>query len=147
VTTRILFVCLGNICRSPMAEGVVRHLADPKAVIVDSAGTSDWHIGLPPDARAIDEAARHGVDLRPLRARQFTPWDFEHFDLILAMDQKNHRKIESLRPERDETPVRLFLEYAGLGQPKDVPDPWYEDNFGGVFEMIEEAAMGLLRSL
>ncbi len=145
--TRVLFVCLGNICRSSMAEGVLRHYADPDEVVVDSAGTSDWHIGKPPDPRAIVEAARHGVDLRAQRARQFTTSDFDQFELILAMDKKNVRKIEALRPEINQTPVRLFMEYAGPDQPKEVPDPWYEDNFDVVYGMIEEATTGLLRTL
>ncbi len=145
--TRILFVCLGNICRSSMAEGVLSHHCDPARVEVDSAGTSDWHIGNPPDPRAIAEAARHGIDLRGQRARQFAASDFERFDLILAMDRKNLQKIIALRPNGNQTQVRLFMEYCGEGQAKDVPDPWYEDNFDVVFGMIEEATAGLLRSL
>ena len=130
-----------------MAEGVMRQIANPTTVEVDSAGTSGWHIGNPPDPRAIAEAARRDVDLSAQRARQFTASDFKRFDLILAMDGKNAQRIEALRPDGDQTPVRLFMEYAGPGQPKDIPDPWYDDNFDVVYAMIEGAAKGLLRSL
>ncbi|MEM9392883.1 MAG: low molecular weight protein-tyrosine-phosphatase [Pseudomonadota bacterium] len=144
MTTRILFVCLGNICRSPTAEGVFRALAEGVDVEVDSAGTSNWHVGGPPDSRAIAEAASRGVDLTLLRARQTTPADFERFDLLVAMDRSNAAKLEALRPPDNSTPVVLFLSYATGAVPVDVPDPYYEDNFARVFDMLEDASRGLL---
>jgi len=144
VTTRILFVCLGNICRSPTAEGVFRALAADADVAVDSAGTSNWHVGGPPDRRAMAEAARRGIDLSGLRARQAIEADFERFDLIVAMDRKNASTLERLRPAGNETPVALFLSYASGDVPDDVPDPYYEDNFPQVFDMLEDASRGLL---
>lgn len=142
---RILFVCLGNICRSPTAEGVLRAL-DP-TLTIDSAGTSDWHIGSPPYAPAVDAAARRGYDLAPLRARQFVADDFCGFDLILAMDGKNLHDIERLRPSKSGTEVRLFLDYAEGRQGQDVPDPYYTRDFDGALDLIEFAAKGLLKSI
>lgn len=144
MTTRILFVCLGNICRSPTAEGVFRTLAGAADVELDSAGTSNWHAGGPPDRRATAEAARRGIDLSDLRARQAVPEDFERFDLIVAMDRSNATQLETLRPPGNTTPVRLFLSYATGDVPAEVPDPYYEDNFPQVFDMLEDASRGLL---
>lgn len=145
MATRILFVCLGNICRSPTAEGVFRALAGDADVEVDSAGTSNWHVGGPPDARATEEAARRGIDLSVLRARQVAPQDFGAFDLIVAMDRSNAEKLERLRPQGNTTPVVLFLSYArDNAAPAEVPDPYYEDNFPEVFDMLEDASRGLL---
>ncbi|MEQ9056730.1 MAG: low molecular weight protein-tyrosine-phosphatase [Roseovarius confluentis] len=142
---RILFVCLGNICRSPTAEGVLRAL-EP-TLTIDSAGTSDWHIGSPPYAPANDAAARRGYDLAPLRARQFVADDFCGFDLILAMDGKNLHDIERLRPSGSGTEVRLFMDYAEGRQGQDVPDPYYTRDFDGALDLIEFAAKGLLKSI
>jgi protein-tyrosine phosphatase len=143
---RILCVCLGNICRSPTAEAVLRAMASDR-VAVDSAGTSGWHIGDPPYGPAIAAAARRGYDLTPLRARAFGGADFGAFDLILAMDRKNLRDIEALRPEGDATPVRLFLDYAPGTVETEVPDPYYTRDFEGALDLIEAAARGLLSSL
>lgn len=148
MATRILFVCLGNICRSPTAEGVFRRLAEDAgvAVEVDSAGTGGWHIGDPPDRRATHEAAKRGYDLSVLRARQAGPSDFGAFDLILAMDRSNHADLERMRPDGNQTPVRMFLDYAD--SPRDeVPDPYYEGGFDLVLDLIEDASRGLLREL
>ena len=145
---RILFVCLGNICRSPTAEAVFRDMAAAQglAVRTDSAGTGDWHIGHPPDPRATAEAARRGHDISTLRARQITPADFDRFDLILAMDRSNQRDIEALRPTGNSTPVRLFLDYTG--QPgTDVPDPYMVGGFDRTFDLLESASRGLLAAL
>jgi len=149
MTTRILFVCLGNICRSPTAEGVFAALAAETAADVeaDSAGTGAWHVGNPPDSRATAEARRKGIDLSPLRARQVTGGDFERFDLILAMDRANLAALERLRPPGNETPVRLFLDYAPHAHLREVPDPYYEDNFEEVFDLLEGASRGLLAAL
>src|ERR1700686_2971022 len=113
---RILFVCLGNICRSPTAEGVFRQLLSQDApelqVEVDSAGTADYHIGEPPDVRSQQAAMRRGIDLGGLRGRQVTPADFTHFDFILAMDRGNLRELKAMRPRDSRARVQLFLEYA-----------------------------------
>ncbi|MFD0978922.1 low molecular weight protein-tyrosine-phosphatase [Tropicimonas aquimaris] len=145
---RILFVCLGNICRSPAAEGVARELASRagQAVEFDSAGTGSWHVGEPPDRRMQATARDSGYDLSGLRARQFVPEDFSRFDLIVAMDRQNLEDIEAQRPPGNETPVRLFLAY-GPSERVDVPDPYYEGGFDLVLRLIEHAAMGLLGEL
>lgn len=146
MTRRVLFVCLGNICRSPAAEGVVRAIVGDR-LRLDSAGTSDWHRGKPPYGPMIDAAARRGIDLRGLRARQFTRRDFLDFDLIVAMDQDNRADIERLRPEGATTPVRLFTDYVpetGLGH---VPDPYYTRDFEATLDLIELCAAGLVRDL
>jgi protein-tyrosine phosphatase len=149
MTTRMLFVCLGNICRSPTAEGVFRARAAEQGVPVslDSAGTGGWHVGNPPDRRAVAEAAARGIDITGLRARQATPADFDRFDLILAMDRSNAANIERVRPTGSITPVRLFLEYAAIPGRTDVPDPYYEDNFADVFDLLDAASRGLLARL
>ncbi|NYS25904.1 low molecular weight phosphotyrosine protein phosphatase [Rhodobacteraceae bacterium 2376] len=147
-THSILFVCLGNICRSPTAEGVFRDMAAAQGLTVttDSAGTGDWHIGTPPDRRATAEAARRGHDISDLRARQITPADFDRFDLILAMDRSNQRDIETLRPRGNTVPVRLFLHYAATPV-TDVPDPYVVGGFDRTFDLIEAASRALLASL
>ena len=145
---RVLFVCLGNICRSPTAEGVVRDLARTRGVALqtDSAGTGDWHVGGAPDSRAIAEARRRGHDIADLRARQVTRRDFERFDLIIAMDSKNRHNLKALRPRGNTTPVHLFMAYAG--QPAtDVPDPYLQGGFDRTFDMIARAGQGLLDRL
>ena len=131
---RILFVCLGNICRSPAAEGVMRELAPDWTI--DSAGTSGWHIGDPPYGPMVAAAAKKGIDLAPLRARQFTQADFDNFDLIVAMDAKNLADIERLRPKGNATPVRMMAD-------GDVPDPYYTRDFDGALAMISAAALRL----
>jgi len=146
---RVLFVCLGNICRSPTAERVLRALAQKSGVSVqiDSAGTSDWHIGAPPHGPMISAAKARGVDLASLSARQFDRRDFERFDLILGMDDDNITNINRLRPAHDTTPVRLFLDYAPAGFPRQVPDPYYTDDYDQALDLIEVAAQGLLDTL
>ncbi|GAA0302870.1 low molecular weight protein-tyrosine-phosphatase [Rhodovulum strictum] len=148
MTTRILFVCLGNICRSPTAHGVVAQMAEAARlpVQIDSAGTGGWHAGDPPDSRATREAARRGYDLSVLRARQVRAADFDGFDLILAMDRSNLADLERIRPPGNATPVRLFLDYAD--SPRDeVPDPYYEGGFDLVLDLVEDAARGLLAEI
>lgn len=145
MTTRILFVCLGNICSSPAAEGVFRGLA-PGAV-TDSAGTGAWHVGEPPYGPMQRAARARGYDLSDLRARQFHAGDFDAFDLIVAMDGDNRRMIEAQRPAGHGTPVRLLTDYApGCGLDH-VPDPYYTRDFDGVLDLIETAARGLYRAL
>ncbi len=143
---RLLCVCLGNICRSPTAEAVLRQMGGER-VTVDSAGTSDWHIGKPPYEPAIEAAAMRGYDLAPLRARQITPADFDTSDLILAMDESNLSDIEKLRPVHSDTPVRLFLDFAPETGCTEVPDPYYTRDFDEALELIEAAARGLLATL
>ena len=145
---RILFVCLGNICRSPSAHGVFRAKARAAGleVVTDCAGTGDWHIGQPPDARATRVARARGYDLSDLRARQFRLADFAAFDLILAMDRSNLRAIEAQRPPGNPTPVRLF---RALAEPSetDVPDPYLTGGFDDVLSLIEACAGALVAEL
>jgi protein-tyrosine phosphatase len=147
--TRVLFVCLGNICRSPTAEGVMRRVVRDEGledeIEVESAGTGGWHVGAPPDARATEAAARRGVELSGA-ARRFDPRrDFERYDLILAMDAENRRDVLALAPDdAARAKVRMFRP-GDL----DVPDPYYggEDGFEDVLDLVEEAATELLVEL
>lgn len=152
---RILFVCLGNICRSPTAEAVVRgKLADAglaHEVQVDSAGTGNWHAGNPPDRRAVAEAERRGVSMSG-RARQVTPNDLREFDLILAMDEANRRDLEALAPDQTvRERIRLLREWDPEAAPHDrgVPDPYYggDRDFAEMFDILERAADGLVGEL
>ena len=150
---QILFVCLGNICRSPTAEAVVRALAALEApelgLEVDSAGTAGYHVGDAPDPRMRAAAARRGYDLTALRARIVEPADFERFDLILAMDRENLAVLQRRAPETARARVRLFLEFAPQDEPEEVPDPYYggPNGFEEVLDLIESAARGLLSHL
>ncbi|WP_170326823.1 low molecular weight protein-tyrosine-phosphatase [Ruegeria arenilitoris] len=141
MTHRILFVCLGNICRSPAAEGVFRARAPHH--MTDSAGTSGWHIGEPPYGPMQSAARARGIDLSDLRARQFVAEDFDRFDLIIGMDAENIRNIESLRPAGNETPVRLLTDFAPQTGADHVPDPYYTRDFDGALDLIEAAVAGL----
>lgn len=147
--TRVLFVCLGNICRSPTAEAIVRKLADDAdmPVFLDSAGTGDWHVGKPPYGPMQDAARIRGYDLSSLRAREFTDQDYYDFDLILGMDKSNLVNIERLRPPGITTPVKLMLDYHPDSDRIEVPDPYYTREFDLVIDLIEVAARGLLDSL
>lgn len=145
MTSRILFVCLGNICRSPAAEGVARALLPD--LEIDSAGTSDWHVGEPPYGPMQRAARARGIDLSALRARQFVAEDFHSFDLILAMDGNNLSAIEALRPAGAGGQVRLFTDYAPETGADHVPDPYYTRDFDGALDLIEAAAQGLRRAL
>ena len=147
---RILFVCLGNICRSPTAEAVVRALAAREApelgLEVDSAGTAGYHVGEPPDPRMRAAAARRGYDLEALRARIVEPGDFERFDLILAMDRENLAVLHRRVPEQARERVRLFLEFSPQREPEEVPDPYYggPNGFEEVLDLVEATARELL---
>ncbi len=149
MTPRVLFVCLGNICRSPTAQGVfaARAAAAGLEVVTDSAGTSDWHIGVAPYAPAVHAAAARGIDISRLRARQLRPVDFDHFDLIIGMDADNIAAIERLRPERSETRVRRFTDYAHGSGATEVPDPYFTRDFDGALDLIEAASDGLVKAL
>ncbi|MEM9550888.1 MAG: low molecular weight protein-tyrosine-phosphatase [Pseudomonadota bacterium] len=145
MTTKILFVCLGNICRSPTAEAVLRHRAPQ--LEVDSAGTSDWHVGNPPYGPMQAAAGRRGYDLAPLRARQVSARDFDRFDLIVGMDGENIDGIERLRPAGAETPVRRLTDYAPEAGINAVPDPYYTRDFDAALDLIETCIDGLLGAL
>ena len=145
---RILFVCLGNICRSPSAHGVFRAKARDAGLLVtvDSAGTGGWHAGDPPDPRAIRAAHARGYDLSDLRARQITAQDFAQFDVIFAMDRSNLRNIEALRPPGQDTPVHLLLSL--LGQPdRDLGDPYYDNSFNPMLDLVEQASDALVEQI
>ncbi len=150
---RVLFVCLGNICRSPTAEGVLRHMlaeeAPRLAVDIDSAGTADYHIGSAPDLRSQRAAMRRGIDLSGLRARQVAPDDFERFDLILAMDRQNLRALEALCPRTSKARLKLFMEYAGRPGCVELPDPYGGDaeDFELVLDLAAAASRGLIAAL
>ena len=150
---RILFVCLGNICRSPTAEAVLRELAAREApeltLEVDSAGTAEYHVGQPPDPRTRAAAARRGYDLSALRARTVESTDFERFDLILAMDRDNLKALRRRAPSHSHERLRLFLEFSPDAAPEDVPDPYYggPNGFEEVLDLVEAATRGLLKHL
>ena len=152
-TISVLFVCMGNICRSPSAEAVFRHyvenagLAD--SILIDSAGTHDYHIGDPPDARAQRAAQQRGYDMGGLRGRQVEEGDFHRFDYVLAMDRTNLAILQRLVPPDGDAQVQLFLEYARHHAEREVPDPYYggADGFERVLDMVEDAAEGLLQHI
>ena len=149
----VLMVCLGNICRSPTAEAVLRVIAAREApelqLHVDSAGTADYHLGEPPDARSQAAARRRGYEMSALRARRVEVADFERFDLILAMDQANLADLQRSVPRTHRERVRLFLEFAPEALTREVPDPYYggPNGFEEVLDLVESAARGLLRHL
>ena len=148
---KILFVCMGNICRSPVVEAVVRmrlHMAG-LAIEVASAGTEDYHVGEPADRRAIATARARGYDVSPHRARQVSTTDFRHFDHVLAMDRVNLRALRADCPVDHLGKVELFLRRAGISPPEEVPDPYYgsEADFRAVIDLAEAGAQGLIARL
>lgn len=150
---RVLFVCMGNICRSPTAEGVFRHhvseagLADK--IWADSAGTHAYHVGEPADQRARAAAQRRGISLEGIRARRVTDEDFERYDFILAMDEDNLMLLNELAPQEMRSKIRLFLDFAESLAESEVPDPYYggPSGFEKVLDLVEEASRGLLETL
>ena len=135
-------VCLGNICRSPLAEGILQSKVNSDFIQVDSAGTAAYHIGNLPDPRSIDVARKYGIDLTHQRARQFSVYDFDTFDLIYAMDESNYQNILTLsRNIEDEAKVKMILNETNMNTNKSVPDPYYGENDGFeiVFGLLEEA--------
>jgi len=151
MTIKVLFVCMGNICRSPTAEAVFRHYVEQEGLAghihIDSAGTHDYHIGEAPDARTQRAAKQRGYDMSQLRGRQVVAEDFRRFDYVLAMDEANLSILESLRPRDAESHLGLFLEFAERHSEREVPDPYFggADGFERVLDMVEDAADGLLR--
>ncbi len=149
----VLFVCMGNICRSPTAEGVFRHHVSEAgleaSIQSDSAGTHAYHTGEPADRRAHAAAARRGISLEGIRARRVTEEDFEHFDYILAMDELNLVTLKDRAPDESSAKVRLFLEFAESLSENEVPDPYYggSSGFERVLDLVEEASQGLLETL
>jgi protein-tyrosine phosphatase len=146
----VLFVCMGNICRSPTAEGIFRHLAEREGMLdrmrIESAGIGDWHVGQRPDERAIVHARRRGYDLTALRARQVTREDFVHFDYILAMDLRNLRDLRALAPSDYVGCLGLLLDFVPQLGLREVPDPYFggADGFEKVLELTERACAALL---
>ena len=151
--TKVLFVCLGNICRSPTADGIFRELIirekmDQK-IWVDSAGTGDWHIGKAPDARTVAAARLRGYDLSVLRARQVSANDFAEFDYVLAMDKANLKDLQRMKPSTYTGHLGLFLEFGSRSDYCEVPDPYYggNDGFELVLDLVEGSAQGLLNHI
>jgi protein-tyrosine phosphatase len=149
---KVLFVCMGNICRSPTAHGVFQSLVDEQglgeSIQVDSAGTHSYHIGSPPDLRSQAMAQSRGIDLTGLRARRFVTTDFTEFDYLLGMDHANLADMLALKPDETRARVRLMLEYSDRFEQQEVPDPYFgDDGFDLAFDMIDDAARGLLRDI
>ncbi len=150
---KVLFVCLGNICRSPTADGIFRELLAREKlehkIQVDSAGTGDWHIGKAPDARTVAAARQRGYDLSVLRARQVSANDFAEFDYILAMDKSNLMDLQRMKPSTYTGHLGLFLEFGERADYREVPDPYYggNDGFELVLDLVEGAALGLLNHI
>jgi protein-tyrosine phosphatase len=148
---RVLFVCMGNICRSPIAQGVFENVLVREGledeVFVDSAGTGTWHVGEPPDERAQRSASSRGLDLSSQRARRIAPEDCETFDYVLTMDEENHRAVASLC--RGSAVVRPFLDFAKDTPEREVPDPFYggPEGFEHVLDLVEEASEGLIEDI
>jgi len=150
---KVLFVCMGNICRSPSAEGVFKKLINEqqleKSFAIDSAGTHAYHIGDAPDLRSQKAAKERNVDLSNIRARKFIMGDFEDFDYLLAMDADNHAIMMQACPQEHQHKIRLFLEYAPHLETNEVPDPYYGGTYGfeKVLDLIEEASTSFLEQL
>lgn len=150
---KVLFVCMGNICRSPTAEGVFRELVKRKGlsevIRSDSAGTGDWHVGKEPDKRAQQTALVRGYDLSDLRARQAIAKDFIAFDYVVAMDRSNYMNLENICPDGYQDRLHMFLSFFADSPEEEVPDPYYGGpaGFDYVFDLVEEAAQGLIEDI
>lgn len=148
--TKILMVCLGNICRSPLAEGILKSKINKEKIFVDSAGTGHWHVGQLPDLRSIEVAKTHGIDLTNQRGRQFTQKDFLNFDYIFVMDHSNKENVlELAQNNTDKEKVQLILEELFPLENVDVPDPYYggEQGFESVFQMLDKACDEIVKRL
>lgn len=151
---KVLFVCMGNICRSPTADGVFKHIVEQAGlsdqIYIDSAGTHSYHIGSQPDSRSQAAALKRGIDLSSLRARQVNREDFAKFDYVLAMDRENYRDLQSLCSPEQAKKLHLFLEFAPELETREVPDPYFgrgQDGFEHVLNLIEAASQGLLTDI
>ena len=143
-------VCLGNICRSPLAQGILEHKIRAQGLDweIDSAGTGNWHVGNPPDPRSIAEAKRRGLDISTQRARQLSAADFDYYDLILVMDAENFQNARKLAPNAHAADkVQMILNFSHPGSNKTVPDPYWDDNgFAAVYDMLDEATEALINT-
>ena len=140
--TRVLMVCLGNICRSPLAEGILKSKIDPNSIYVDSAGTGHWHVGNLPDSRSIEVAKKHQVDITKQRGRQFSQKDFDNFDYIFVMDNSNKENVLALaQNDTEREKVQLILDELFPNENVDVPDPYYGggQGFESVYQMLDQA--------
>jgi len=151
-TIKVIFVCMGNICRSPTAHGVFQTMVDEAslnhAIDVESAGTHNYHIGNPPDPRSQDTALKNHIDLSDLRARKFLSQDFNDFDYVIGMDRNNLADMLSIKPDHYTAKAGLMLEYSEKYRQVEVPDPYFgNDGFELVFDMISDASAGLLRHI
>ncbi len=150
---KVLFVCMGNICRSPTAEGTFRHIVEQGGLSdefhIDSAGTIDFHIGDPPDVRAQETALRYGVDITRLRARQVNSNDFHIFDYVLAMDRENFQGLNQICPEGRGNRLHMFCDFHPDASIREVPDPYYGGTrgFDTVFDLVMKASKGLLEHI
>lgn len=143
-------VCLGNICRSPLAEGILKAKIDTDKVQVDSAGTGGWHIGELPDSRSIDIAKKHGLDITDQRGKKFSAYDFETYDYIFVMDNSNyHDVIRMAKNDSEKQKVRLILDEIFPGENVDVPDPYYggDHGFENVYQMLDQACEKIVSRL
>ena len=148
--TKILMVCLGNICRSPLAEGILQSKLPETKFTVDSAGTSNYHIGSPPDKRSVAVAKKYGLDISNLKGKQFTVSDFDVFDLVYVMDESNYNNVVSLaRNEKDKAKVKFILNEIYPNQNYAVPDPYYggTDGFETIYKMLDEACDSITKKL
>ncbi len=149
---KVLFVCMGNICRSPTAQGVFQSLVDAESlgdnILVDSAGLHSFHVGSPPDLRSQAAARGHGVELSHLSTRQFVSADFLKFDFLLAMDESNYSGMKRLQPENPSGRLSMMLEYSSRYDRIEIPDPYYgDDGFELVYDMVADACAGLLKAI
>ena len=150
---KVLFVCMGNICRSPTAHGVFRALVNNEGlseqIDIDSAGTHAYHVGNPPDRRAQATAQERGIDLSDLVARRVAPEDFEVFDYVLAMDQDNYLSLAEICPDPHVEKIHMFMDFADHMRTREVPDPYYGGpaGFDRVFDLVEAASLGLLQEI
>ncbi|MCF6190007.1 MAG: low molecular weight phosphotyrosine protein phosphatase [Cocleimonas sp.] len=149
----VVFVCMGNICRSPTAEGVFRHVVNQRSmqdmIKIDSAGTHAYHIGEPPDSRSQAMAKSRGVDLSGQRAREVEAIDFERFDYVIAMDRSNYENLKDIASVEQQEKLHLFMGFTSAWDNAEVPDPYYGggDGFKNVFDMVQSASEGLLERI
>lgn len=146
---KILMVCLGNICRSPLAQGIMENIATIKALnwSIDSAGTSSFHAGEAPDPRSIEVAKRNNIDISMQRSREITKADLDKYDYIFAMDKSNYKDIEKMCTKEQISKLKLFLEFGEVEETNEVPDPYYTQGFDYVFDLIQMACTNISNKL